>query len=81
MADNVVKSFEGQIGLINNPHRQASFQVLRAPDIPSVLLELGFLSNQEDEKLLLDQNWRNRIADLIAAAVDRYRGHSVANGG
>ncbi len=81
LADNVVKSFEGQVGLINNPHRQAGFQVLRAPDIPSVLLELGFLSNPEDEKLLMDDAWRSKIADLVTGAVDRYRARSLANGG
>ncbi|MBB6161824.1 N-acetylmuramoyl-L-alanine amidase [Rhizobium wenxiniae] len=81
LADNVVKSFEGQVGLINNPHRQANFQVLRAPDIPSVLLEMGFLSNPEDEKLLLDEAWRAKVAGLVANAVDRYRRRSVANGG
>lgn len=73
LASDVVKSFEGQIGLINNPHRYAGFQVLRAPDIPSVLLELGFLSNAEDEKLLLDEAWRNKLTDRIADAVRRYR--------
>lgn len=81
LADNVVKSFEGQVGLINNPHRQANFQVLRAPDIPSVLLEMGFLSNAEDEKLLLDESWRSKLAGLVADAVDRYRKRAVANGG
>ncbi|TWF56577.1 N-acetylmuramoyl-L-alanine amidase [Neorhizobium alkalisoli] len=81
LADKVVKSFEGQVGLINNPHRQAGFQVLRAPDFPSVLLELGFLSNPDDERQLLDEAWREKVAGLISAAVDQYRGRSVANGG
>lgn len=81
LADNVVKSFEGQVGLINNPHRQANFQVLRAPDIPSVLLEMGFLSNPEDEKLLLDEAWRSKVAGLIADAVDRYHKRAAADGG
>ncbi len=81
LADNLVKSFEGQVGLINNPHRQAGFQVLRAPDIPSVLLELGFLSNPEDEKLLLDEAWRDKIGNLLTNAVDRYRARSLVNGG
>jgi N-acetylmuramoyl-L-alanine amidase len=81
MAENVVNSFEGQVGLINNPHRQANFQVLRAPDIPSVLLELGFLSNADDEKLLLNEAWRKKVADLIAASVDRYRTRAEVNGG
>ncbi|MDO1581887.1 N-acetylmuramoyl-L-alanine amidase [Rhizobium oryzicola] len=81
LAEGVVKSFEGQIGLINNPHRQAGFQVLRAPDIPSILLELGFLSNEEDEKQLQDPKWREKVVDRLAAAVTRYRTESAAKGG
>lgn len=81
MANAVVSSFEGQVGLINNPHRYAGFRVLQAHDVPSILLELGFLSNKEDEKLLLDEAWRSKVADLIAGAVRRYRDPLVANGG
>lgn len=81
LARRVVGSFDGQIGLINNPHRAAGFQVLRAPDIPSILLELGFLSNEEDEKLLLDEAWRDKVATLLVDAVMRYRAQSVAGGG
>ena len=58
LARTVVASFEGEVRLINNPHRHAGFRVLQAPDVPSVLLELGFLSNKEDEKLLLDPEWQ-----------------------
>lgn len=81
LADRVVKSFEGKIELINNPHRQAGFQVLRAPDIPSILVELGFLSNPQDEKLLLDPAWRDKVADALADAVAHYRSETVAGGG
>jgi len=81
LAENIVNSFEGQVGLINNPHRYAGFQVLRAHDVPSVLLELGFLSNPEDEKLLLDEKWREKVADALAVAVTRYRAQALANGG
>ena len=81
LAENIVSSFEGQIGLINNPHRYAGFMVLRAHDVPSVLLELGFLSNAEDEKLLLDGEWRGKVADRLATAVGRYRAKAMANGG
>lgn len=80
-ANAVVKSFEGQVTLINNPHRYAGFQVLRAHDVPSILLELGFLSNKEDEALLLDPAWRGKIADLLTQAVQRYRQPLQANGG
>ena len=81
MARTVVSSFEGQVGLINNPHRYAGFRVLQAHDIPSVLLELGFLSNPEDEKLLLDEAWRKKVADLLASAVARYKAGAMPNGG
>jgi len=81
LANRVVKSFEGQIGLINNPHRFAGFQVLRAPDIPSILLELGFLSNEGDEKLLLSEEWRDKLTSLLVDAVLKYRGETVAGGG
>jgi len=67
--------------LINNPHRYAGFRVLQAPDVPSILLELGFLSNPEDEKLLLDEAWRAKVADLLAVAVRRYREKAAADGG
>ena len=81
LAKEVVGSFEGQVKLINNPHRHAGFRVLKAPDVPSILLELGFLSNPEDEKLLLDSAWRKKVAGLLAQAVQRYRSTVVANGG
>ena len=81
LARSVVSSFEGQIKLINNPHRYAGFQVLRAPDVPSVLLELGFLSNKDDEKLLLDPKWRSKVSERLVDAVRHYRNGAVANGG
>jgi N-acetylmuramoyl-L-alanine amidase len=43
--------------------------VLRAPDVPSVLLELGFLSNAEDVKLLTSDAWREKVTDAMANAV------------
>ncbi len=60
------------IRLIRNPKRSAGFKVLTAPDVPSVLLEVGYLSNVEDEQLLLDESWRKDSAAAIAAAVTRF---------
>ncbi len=80
-AREVISTFEGEVLLINNPHRHAGFRVLTAPDVPSVLLELGFLSNKDDEKLLVDPVWQKTVAGLLAKAVDRYRSATVANGG
>lgn len=68
----------GEIRLINNPHRYAGFSVLRAPDVPSLLLELGYLSNREDEKLLNDAKWQDRTSELIAEAIHAFREKTFA---
>lgn len=71
-ADKVVKSLEGEISLINNPHRFAGFQVLRAPDVPSVLVEMGYLSNKEDEQLITDPSWRQLFAERLVVAIKHF---------
>ena len=82
MAETVLESFEGQIGLINNPLRHAGFRVLQAPDVPSVLLELGFLSNPRDEALLTDPEWREKVAERLTDAVGKYmESAGIARGG
>ncbi|WP_422369746.1 N-acetylmuramoyl-L-alanine amidase [Hoeflea sp.] len=73
LARQVIDSFEGQVRLINNPLRHAGFQVLQAPDVPSVLIELGYLSNREDEKMLTDPAWQEKTAELLAQSVVKYR--------
>jgi N-acetylmuramoyl-L-alanine amidase len=55
-----------------NAHRFAGFRVLKAPDIPSVLVELGYLSNRQDEKVLISKSGQASLAQSIAKAVDRY---------
>ncbi|HBF30610.1 N-acetylmuramoyl-L-alanine amidase [Rhizobium sp.] len=81
MAKAVVNQFEGQIKLINNPHRYAGFRVLQAQDVPSILLEMGFLSNKQDEELLSDPAWRKKLVKLLVDAVEDYRKPLLANGG
>uniref|UniRef100_UPI001ABA9A8C N-acetylmuramoyl-L-alanine amidase family protein n=1 Tax=Bartonella taylorii TaxID=33046 RepID=UPI001ABA9A8C len=63
---------KNHINLINNPHRYANFQVLRASDIPSVLIEIGYLSNKEDAKLLNDPHWRKQMAASIAHSIRQF---------
>ncbi|MDA1098775.1 MAG: N-acetylmuramoyl-L-alanine amidase [Proteobacteria bacterium] len=60
------------IQMRRKPHRFAGFRVLKAPDVPSVLIELGYLSNRRDEKMLTDIDSRTAIATAIARAVDNY---------
>lgn len=58
--------------LLRNTHRFAGFAVLKAPDIPSVLVELGYLSNRSDERMLRDPRKRRKMATAISTAVERY---------
>lgn len=53
-------------------HRQAGLKVLRAHDVPSVLVEIGFLSNKEDEALMTSTAWREKTARALTRAVDRF---------
>ena len=53
--------------------------VLKAPDVPSVLLELGFLSSKSDEKLLTSIAWQTKIAKAFATAMDAYFATEVAS--
>lgn len=60
------------IKTIPAPHRSAGFLVLQAPDIPSVLVEMGFLSNAKEAEKLADTAYRARLGDTIARAIDAY---------
>lgn len=66
-------SFWKEVGALNkNPSRSAGFVVLKAFDVPSVLLELGYLSSDKDLARLTSQDWRERAAQKAAEAVDAY---------
>ncbi len=58
--------------LNKNPRRSADFRVLKAPDVPSVLVELGYLSNSGDEKLLGSPEWRSKVADRFAKSIESF---------
>ncbi len=70
------KSVLGEIGGINRLHKgaveQAGFAVLKAPDIPSILIETAFISNPEEEAKLLDDGYQNQLADAIVKGIRRY---------
>lgn len=62
-----------KIGRVHSARvEQAGFVVLKSPDIPSILVETAFITNPGEEKLLMDERHQNRIADAIAAGIDRY---------
>ncbi|WP_201838606.1 N-acetylmuramoyl-L-alanine amidase [Microvirga zambiensis] len=71
-ASRLVGEFDSVARLNKNPHRQARFQVLRAHDVPSVLVELGYLSSQKDLDLLMSEEWRAKMVSAMSVAVDRF---------
>ncbi len=80
-ANTLVGELSTTVGLINNPHRFAGFRVLRAPDVPSVLVELGYLSNPEDEAQLINPEWRDKAANSIINAISAFASAKAAAGG
>ena len=79
-AKSVVGRLKPVIQLTSRPVRSAGFRVLKAPDVPSVLLELGYLSNSADEKLLRSEAWRRKVAKAMASAINVYFGDTMAAG-
>ena len=76
----------GKFGELNkNPHRSGRFHVLKAPDVPSVLLELGYLSSKQDSVLLSTPEWREKATTRVTEAIDRFfksrKGQGLAVGG
>jgi N-acetylmuramoyl-L-alanine amidase len=71
-ARNVVKDMSATARLHKPPLKSAGFRVLKAPDVPSVLIALGYLSNASDLRNLMSQTWRSRSAEAIAHAVQIY---------
>lgn len=72
-AELLVKALsENDLPVVRNAHRSAGFAVLKAPDIPSVLLEMGYLSNMQDERMLRSAEHEKKMAAYIVKAVDSY---------
>jgi N-acetylmuramoyl-L-alanine amidase len=66
----------GQIGKVGRLHKaqveQAGFAVLKAPDVPSILVETAFISNPEEEAKLRDADYRSRLVDALVTGIGRY---------
>lgn len=72
LASYVVEEMSNVTPLLKRPHRFAGFAVLKAPDVPAVLVELGFLSNPTDHKNLHSAAFRDRVAEGLARSIDNY---------
>lgn len=68
-AEAMIASIAGHTKLNSNPHRYAGFRVLRAHDVPSVLVELGYMTNRHDEALMLSEEWRDGTAEAMVQAI------------
>jgi N-acetylmuramoyl-L-alanine amidase len=62
------------VHLLSNSHRFAGFAVLKAPDIPSVLVEIGFLTSPREERLLKSSAYESKVVHGLLKAVDSYFG-------
>jgi N-acetylmuramoyl-L-alanine amidase len=71
-ARTLVAEMKPAMRLHKKPLKSASFVVLKAPDVPSVLVELGYMTNKQDLKLLMSEAWRARAAESIAQGVDAF---------
>lgn len=72
LSRSLVGSLDHDLPMLPNPERHAGFVVLKAADIPSVLVEMGFMSNRNDEAELRRPEHRARVADAMKRAVDAY---------
>jgi N-acetylmuramoyl-L-alanine amidase len=79
-ANNLVQAAATRVPVVSRAHRHAGFAVLKAPGVPSVLVELGFLSNREEEHLLNTKAHLSLVAEGIALAIDNFFGDRIVAG-
>ena len=74
-AETVIKSIEThEVETLQKTHRFAGFRVLTAPDMPSVLIELGYLSNKNEEKKLNSLEHKKKVSEALVGAIEKYFG-------
>ena len=64
--------------LRTEPEQQAAFRVLKTAQFPSVLIELAYVTNQEDANNLKSDEWRAKVAQSIVTAIDNYFSHEIS---
>jgi N-acetylmuramoyl-L-alanine amidase len=75
----LVSEMKGVAELHKQPLKSAGFRVLKAPDVPSVLVELGYVSNKTDLQLLVSEKWRSQTVGTVATAVDAFFGKQMVS--
>ncbi len=71
-AHRLIAELKENARLHKEPVKSAGFRVLRAPDVPSALVELGYVSNKQDLQSLMSDAWRDHTADAMTKAIDGY---------
>jgi N-acetylmuramoyl-L-alanine amidase len=71
-ANKLIGTMKQTVRLHKEPIKSAGFRILRAPDVPSVLVELGYVSNKEDLQSLSSDSWRDHTANAMVSAIDGY---------
>lgn len=71
-ARDLVQAMKGNVRTHRTPLKSAGFRVLRAHDVPSVLVELGYMSSAEDLKQLTSSEWRDQVTDAMVSAIDTF---------
>jgi N-acetylmuramoyl-L-alanine amidase len=77
-ARKAVKELRPITLMTGKPLRSAGFVVLKAPDVPSILVELGYLSNKSDESLIVSPSWQSKTAAALVKAIDAYFSTEIA---
>ncbi len=77
----LVDNLRGATKLNHNPERSAGFVVLKAPEFPSVLVELGYISNAQDVKAMASPEWRVKTASAMTKAIDAFFANSAKSVG
>jgi N-acetylmuramoyl-L-alanine amidase len=72
---------KGSTRMHKHPLKSAGFRVLKAPDVPSVLVELGYVSNKGDLEHLVSDNWRTKAVGSMAQAIDTFLAKRLAKAG
>jgi N-acetylmuramoyl-L-alanine amidase len=77
-ARSMIEFMGGATPMMSNPDRSAAYRVLKTAKVPSVLVELAYVTNKQDAANLKSEAWRTKVADSIVTAIDNYFTHQVA---
>ena len=75
---SVIEHMGESTNLKDNPDRTAAFVVIKSAKVPSILVELGYVTNQEDAELLKSEQWRDKVSGSIVTAIDNYFSNQLA---